>query len=308
MKTIHAPHTFITLVFFGYSILVIWQPQTNMAVILVSGLMPIAAVSMLWMVGLLLGKRRYLAGVHAFSMLLFLLVLLSAVQLDFSCVGNTHRSFSVLHANVLLRNSLNDFPEDKIVEADADVLIMHEYGRKWAERTAVSAGYPYSVEFPDWRCCYGAAIFSKLPITDSQVLWYTELDIPMITCIIQIGDQSFRIASFHARSPGVQSRLESRNEHLALAGEMLGEMKDMPLIVTGDFNAVPWDSNSRNFMRETKLRHCGTGLWPSFPTGLPFLPIDYSLSNDMVCCHEQRRIGMPGSDHLALLTTYSLKE
>ena len=222
----------------------------------------------------------------------------------------------IMSHNVLAGNRSYAAVKEQVVKIDPDLLVIVEYDQDWhiAMQSLIDDGtFPYSVRAPRWHG-FGIAIFSKLPLTDSQTYQLTGevTDAPMVTAEFMVGDQKLRLAGVHAFSPMTAFRLKLRNEQLSEAVEIL-KPSGTPTIVMGDYNCVPWSPFLDDFLKKTGYRDSRVGFgyqgsWNARYRWPALIPIDHAFVSPEVHVHD-RYIGQAaGSDHYPVVVEVSISE
>ncbi|WP_224996644.1 endonuclease/exonuclease/phosphatase family protein [Cesiribacter sp. SM1] len=264
-------------------------------------------ISLLWCGWLLLKHKSWKAGWLALWILLCIPVLIPQHHTSTPMQGNGS-TLRLAQVNVLQENRKHELVAQQIMSLDADVLAFQEVNKVWTDTLAelLSEEYPYYSLAPHEKH-YGMAIFSRKPLKDVQLnVW---AGYPVLSAKIRQGDQETLVLSVHTPSPVTLKRFKARNEELHEIAKFVREA-DMPTLILGDFNIVPWDSALKPLLQAAGLKDCRslhyTATWPS-PLGRWGIPIDYVLHS----AHWQRishgSAPIPGSDHKAMVATLALK-
>lgn len=292
--------------FLGYLLLLWIQPEYDLSIQLISVLPLPFAAALVWLFGL------WRAGWMGLWWLQLALVMTMAWVLLWPTVDrwatdqpDAQHDFSLLQANVLMKNTQKMATWEVIRKADPDVITLHEYGSSWVPLLERVSNYPYYLAYPTDSCCYGVAVFSRYPIADSEVYWHKlrRMPIPTLRLVLDVEGKSLTLFTMHTRSPGGQDKIRSRNRHLAWAADTLRQLPK-PLIATGDFNAVPWDVSIRAFKTRSGLQDVRNGYYPTYSDALPVLPIDYIFQSQELHCTQLQTLRLPGSDHVGLLAKF----
>jgi endonuclease/exonuclease/phosphatase (EEP) superfamily protein YafD len=209
--------------------------------------------------------------------------------------------------------SLNTFkgradPDQLHAAADrADVVVLVETlpagideleRRGWRDRFPHSAG-------ATGREVTNTIVFSRYPLRDSQRFgnsqfhqWATTVEVP------GVGD--VRLLAVHPCNPYCgQNRWA--NDHADLR-RVVQQNRALPLVVAGDFNAVP-DHGPMQELHRLGLRSAadllGSGWTPTYPANRllpPVLAIDHVLLDSRLAAASLDRVDLAGTDHLGLLT------
>ncbi|MDX2285165.1 MAG: endonuclease/exonuclease/phosphatase family protein [Bacteroidia bacterium] len=178
---------------------------------------------------------------------------------------------------------------------------------------------------------HGAAIFSRYPILDLDTLYMPKREINSGILITvetpagPVGVGNLHLSSFHiARHLRELPEWKDRIFRLHSFGvEVLRRQQEKveqvmsytrsypyPLILTGDFNAVPHSRITRQFSAEFRdsFREAGRGLGWSFPVlQVLGIRIDYQWMNQQVTAVQHRIVRSRVSDHYPILGVYQLR-
>jgi endonuclease/exonuclease/phosphatase (EEP) superfamily protein YafD len=149
----------------------------------------------------------------------------------------------------------------------------------------------------------GSVVYSRFPLRDSQPLprssfqqWATTVAVP------EVGD--VRLLAVHPCNPFCGGNAFA-DEHADLRAAIAGQ-PDLPLVVAGDFNAVP-DHKVMRRLRSDGLEDAsdlaGAGWLPTYPANTvvpPLLPIDHILVDSRLTATSVGTVRIGGTDHFAL--------
>ena len=236
------------------------------------------------------------------------------LQVEQPPAGDT--KIRIMSHNVLSGNRSFTAVKKQIVEVDPDLLVIVEYDQSWHEamQPLIDDGtFPYSVQAPRWHG-FGIGIFSKLPLTNTQTDQLTAdiTDAPMVSAEFMVGDQKLRLAGLHVFSPTTAYRLKLRNEQLADAAQVL-KQSDVPTIVMGDYNCVPWSPFLDDFLKQTGYRDSRVGFgyqgsWNARYRWPALIPIDQAFVSPEVHVHDRYIGESAGSDHYAVVIEVSISK
>ena len=231
---------------------------------------------------LFLGVRRWWFGALTLIALAWSMTGIVWVCLPVNQPPQGPKPMKVMSFNLLVQNQQHAEVIRRIVTEDPDVVTILEYASHWHEAlAALDEQYPYSVKQPRWHG-FGMAIFSKHPLTDTQVVNLTEqkTDNPMIVTKVNFGEQIIRVVGVHTLSPTNRFRLDIRNRQFVEIGDAL-LAEATPTVVMGDFNCTPWSPFLSDFLKRTGYRDSrqGFGYQPSWPSMYQLLriPIDHAF-------------------------------
>ncbi len=162
----------------------------------------------------------------------------------------------LLTSNVLQKNENNERLIDVIKKLDADVMIFTEANNRWRDAIVqnISSEYAYNVEFP-LDNTYGILMYSKFELVDPQIQFLVTDTIPSINSKVRLpsGDL-IQLYAIHPTPPMPQENPLStdRDAEMMLTSKLTRESK-LPVIVTGDFNDIPWSSPSKVFQNTSEL-------------------------------------------------------
>lgn len=192
-------------------------------------------------------------------------------------------------------------------EVDADIFTIQELNSDWKSliHSALEARYPYRIEEPWSRCCYGIALYSKFPVIKSRVI---ELErTPVIVAEIDMRGEHIQIISLHTRPPVAPNETPERNRQLEKVARMAAE-SEIPCIVLGDFNIVPWDGTFKQFLKTGNLTAVRDGFQATYPMDfrIPLIPIDHITYSGNLTPTSCEAVTIPGSDHRGLVVGFDM--
>jgi len=228
--------------------------------------------------------------------------------------NHAEQVITLLNFNTEFQHNDQMGPFKEIVEKDKpDIIALVEVNQKWLDGlNDTLQPYPYNK-----IAMYGPgmALYSKLPIIDTDVRFFGRSHHPRILCTIRLNNRLIRLEVVHPHTPSADGYNE-RNEEFTLIRDDLKNCRE-PVILVGDFNCGPWSPAFRTLI-EAGLQDSeqGFGPQPSWParTGRvvphllipPLIPIDHVLVSSDVCVKE-RVTGPPlQSDHLPVFVKLAL--
>ncbi|MEZ5670169.1 MAG: endonuclease/exonuclease/phosphatase family protein [Alphaproteobacteria bacterium] len=231
-------------------------------------------------------------------------------------------AFSVLSFNILASNLDLEDIEQRIREADADAVILIEYGPVHTPLgTALADIYPGQIDCAQTRGCR-MALMARRPFTLAQTMGRDQGTPPIVSARFALGEPEADSAAGDGAAPADEAEQAAADSvgftlvgtHLSRPFDGSGRWQardvdsliaamaglDGPLVVAGDFNATPWSRSMRTIRESTGL--CGAaGYRPTWPVwlGALGLPIDHILvSPDLAVTAET--LPPAGSDHLPI--------
>ncbi|WP_299700085.1 endonuclease/exonuclease/phosphatase family protein [uncultured Pontibacter sp.] len=229
--------------------------------------------------------------------------------------AESSQTFSLLVANVWMKNKqVADFL--KIVyDADPDIVLVMVTNSWWIERLSpLHKIYPHKVVYP-LDNTYGMALYSKLPLHNSQVKFLKHEQVPSIHTEVNIsGKASFVLHAMHPVPPKPSKHPDNIGEEeveLLKVGVMV-KQRQLPTVVAGDFNDVAWSNTSRLFGTDSKLGdiRIGRGLYNSFDATSYIMrwPLDHIYVSDEFKVLNLQKLPKFGSDHFPIYVELALTE
>ncbi|MEQ8516080.1 MAG: endonuclease/exonuclease/phosphatase family protein [Chromatocurvus sp.] len=213
----------------------------------------------------------------------------------------------LMNANVLTSNRGADRFLALVRSNNPDIVVTLESDTWWqAHLDSLEGDYPHSVKVP-LDNLYGMHLYSRLPLSDTEVAWLVEKDVPSIHTCVQLSETlQLRLHVLHPAPPSPTENEESTErdaELVIVAQSVAGETG--PVIVTGDLNDVAWSTTTRLFRKISGLLdpRIGRGMYNTFHADYPFLrwPLDHLFHSEHFTVSELRRLPGFGSDHFPLL-------
>ncbi|GJD75775.1 endonuclease/exonuclease/phosphatase family protein [Methylobacterium goesingense] len=217
----------------------------------------------------------------------------------------TDAGVSILIANVLESNRSYGPILDLVAAQDPDLLLLVETDAAWAHALEpLRARYPHVMAQPQDNT-YGLMFYSKLPLTDPQVRFLLEDDVPSVrTGVTLRSGQTFTFFGVHPRPPHPGQSSAPRDAELVMvAREVAADGR--PAVVAGDLNDVAWSKTNDLFQRISGLLdpRIGRGLYPTFNAKWPLLrwPLDHIFFSDDFLLGRIERLPHIQSDHFPIL-------
>src|SRR5690606_29899416 len=142
-----------------------------------------------------------------------------------------------------------------------------------------------------------------------KTFYFGREDIPSISFRVSVNNRDLNIVSLHPANP--VKDLPARDRDFAAVAKDFRRQARENIVVLGDFNATPYCSALRQFMKALSLKTArdGIGMLGTYPASWPFfmrLPIDHFMASEGIAVHEHRLGSDIDSDHLPLITVISL--
>ncbi len=214
-------------------------------------------------------------------------------------------SFSIVVANVYMHNRQADELLEIVKDKKPTFLLVMEVNDWWVQKLGtLRSGYPYRIERP-YDNTYGMALYSKLPLNDTNVLYLNQDKVPSFRAKVTLGDGAvFQLFTIHPVPPKPSEYPDNIGEKevaLMKAGRLIAARGTLPTLMAGDLNDVGWSYNSRRFETLSGLRdlRCGRGIFNTFDAKSMVLrwPLDYIYVSPEFKVLELERLDDFGSDH-----------
>lgn len=238
---------------------------------------------------------------------------LHAVEVKPSQTQDKQSTIRILTSNVLTPNRKADALIGLVNEYEPDILVTMESDSWWQEKLEVlQADYPHTVKCP-LDNLYGMHVYSKLALTDSQVEFLVESDVPSVHALVQLrSGQQVRVHFLHPAPPSPTEKESSseRDAEIIIVARSVAETRE-PVIVTGDLNDVAWSETTRLFRKISGLLdpRIGRGMFNTFHADYWFMrwPLDHLFHSGHFTLSRIGRSHHIGSDHFALFTELVLE-
>ncbi len=239
---------------------------------------------------------------------------LHSVQVESSQPEQVTDTVKILTANVLMGNRESGKLLSLVGKEKPDLILLTEPDSWWIEQfEPLRETYPYQVLHP-LKNTYGIALYSRLPLKDSEVKFLVESDIPSIhTVLITKSGRPVKFFGIHPRPPAPAEATETteRDAELITVGKKVRKLT-LPTIVAGDLNDVAWSPTTTLFQEisGTLDPRIGRGFFNSFHAEYPFLrfPLDHVFHTSDFRLADLRRLPYIGSDHFPIVIELSLEK
>ncbi|MUP45771.1 endonuclease/exonuclease/phosphatase family protein [Gramella sp. BOM4] len=175
---------------------------------------------------------------------------------------NEETGMKILTANVLQKNEISDSLIADMRRVQPDVALFTETNTRWknAIQEGIGASYPYKVEVP-LPNTYGMMLYSRFELINPEVKYLVDDSIPSIHTEIKLrsGDR-IRLHAIHPTPPMPQHNPSSSDRDAELMKVALeARNSEIPVVVLGDFNDVPWSQTVGLFKRIGELLDVRSG-------------------------------------------------
>ncbi|MGZ5247088.1 MAG: endonuclease/exonuclease/phosphatase family protein [Flavitalea sp.] len=229
--------------------------------------------------------------------------------------GDTSKrsSVSLLICNVLQHNKEYEKVLEKIYRYDPDMIITTETDITWEKQLEVlHKKYPNRVPVPQSNL-YGMHLYSKYPLSQTEVRYLIEPDIPSIKTRVQMNSGDWiNLIVLHPRPPvpGESSDSRERDSEIILVAKEVKKLGEA-VIVAGDFNDVAWSENTELFQETSGLLdpRRGRGFYNTFHAKYPVFrwPLDHIFHSNHFKLMQMERLGKVNSDHFPMFVKLSFE-
>jgi endonuclease/exonuclease/phosphatase (EEP) superfamily protein YafD len=216
-----------------------------------------------------------------------------------------------LMANVLQENRNSQGLLHIAEKADPDIILLTEIDPWWAREVGgLARTHPRTILEP-LSNTYGIGLYSRLSLTDGEVRYLLDDDIPSIRTRVALPDGTvFSLWAVHPSPPRPGDDTDERDaELLIVAKEAVGNSG--PAIVAGDLNDVAWSLTTTLFQEISGMLdpRIGRGIYATFNADWPLLkwPLDHLFASEEWTLGEFRRLEDIGSDHYPILVELCLQ-
>jgi endonuclease/exonuclease/phosphatase (EEP) superfamily protein YafD len=216
----------------------------------------------------------------------------------------------LLEANVQMTNEHDHRLLDIVRQVAPDVAWFQETDSWWEqELTPLGAEMPYGVAKaqPNY---FGVHLFSKLPLSDSQVHYLTDSRNPSVFASVRLpSGETVKLYAIHPRPPLVGQSTAERDGQL-LAAALAARDDPAPHVIAGDINSVPWEGVIGRTQRVGRVLdpRIGQGLYVTWNAKSPVLkwPLDQILPGPGFTLLSLQVLPAFGSDHRPYLAELCL--
>ena len=189
-------------------------------------------------------NKKFIAGVVLSALITgfnYIDVSSSYTQFHWNCTTRIPASnLKIGLFNVLTSNAKYHLLLKEIKTNNPDIAILQEVDKNWLQNIEeLKENYPNFIEYPRGDN-FGIAIYSKIPLDDKKIEYWSNYKIPVISAKIQKGNKIIKIYGSHTLPPTSKSYILTRNEVLKKIGKILDQanMDKEHIIVAGDLNTT----------------------------------------------------------------------
>lgn len=183
-----------------------------------------------------------------------------------------------------------------------DIVLVVELDQVAQDAFAELDGYPHRLEMIGRA--QGLGVYSRLPLQRRELKRIGGEEFWMSAIVdIEWDGGPVRLVATHPPPPISGEWWRRRDRQIAALGDWV-KAQEVPVIVAGDFNAVPWAPALQDLERESPLQNTRRGFgtaatWPTFGPGFR-IPIDHVFATAQFEAGSFRAGPVVGSDHLPL--------
>lgn len=263
----------------------------------------LSTLSIAFFITLLFLQQTAAAFIASIPIFVFLLKIISnpvKISNPKSNIRNKNQ-ISLLEANINYKNNKIKKLSSLLIKTNPDIIsvIEYHYPNDQLYKSLLSQNYKYQIVEPPHHD-YAIGIFSKYPLKkENLILIDNEI---ILTATITINNATLKIVCGHPYPPITKRYKTDWDKFFKELQKELAD-KSYPIILIGDFNAVPWYPEMIKLVEQNNLEYASTIWQQTFPTYLPLLriPIDHILITSNFELINSRRVKLPGSDHLGIL-------
>jgi endonuclease/exonuclease/phosphatase (EEP) superfamily protein YafD len=222
-------------------------------------------------------------------------------------------SIKLLVGNVYQYNREFQKLNVQIESESPDIVLLVETDKWWKDQCITHFGKDFPEQtLIDKENTYGMLLFSKLPLSNTQVRYLIDEEIPSITTQVELkGGQLIKLFALHPVPPVPTQNLYStdRDAEILLIGKEAKKEK-LPVIVAGDLNDVAWSYTTNLFQKISGLLdpRRGRGFYSTFHAQKPLFrwPLDHIFCSTHFRLQNMKRLKDIGSDHFPIMVQLHL--
>ena len=229
----------------------------------------------------------------------------------------------MVFVNKFLRNDQTQWVDEIIDREKPDFFIVAESDDAWVQSTNLTKRYPYRASEFD-QSVWGLDLFSKFPFTkpiqtdigvDVPGVIIASVNVPIQGSVGTLDDTAavttvpLNLVTAHIPPPVSSFRWNQARTMTRRIATPIRHASEA-WIMAGDFNSSPAGRVFQSMMHTAHLKDAfyGFGFQPTWNQEVWFLQtaIDHVLGNHFVYFTDAHTIAVPGSDHRALYSSFSI--
>lgn len=216
------------------------------------------------------------------------------------------RDIKVISVNVYQYNKAFHRFIAMIRTEQPDIFLTMESNMDWENAIASLADeYPYSENIA-LENTYGMHFYTKFKIKNLKVHYFVSDDLPSIEAELETAD-GYKFVFFGVHppppSPTEEETSKERDGDLLSVAKQ-AKKKNLPILITGDFNTVAWSRESILFKKSSGLidARYGRGYLATFHTKYWFfrIPLDLLYHSTSIFIKDLKILPSIGSDHFPI--------
>jgi len=220
--------------------------------------------------------------------------------------ANVH-PIRVLLINVETRIGKANKIADVIGRFEPDIIVLEEVNPELLSGLGpVLSEYHDKIQEPR-EDNFGIATYSKLPFTQSRIIYIGDAEVPSVIADIETAFGNFTLLATHPPPPAGAAYSRLRNGQLEGLPNVIREAVS-PVLLLGDLNVTPWSPHFTRLLRESGLKDSsqGRGVQPTWPSYFPLLliPIDHCLYSPRISILNKQIGPSVGSDHYPVIVDF----
>lgn len=228
--------------------------------------------------------------------------------------SNAQQKIKLLAANVLQENENKNEMVQEIKRHDPDIFVLTETDILWQKAVDqhFKDSYEYRVEIP-LENTYGMILYSKFELLEPEVKFLVDDSIPSIHSRMKLpqGD-IIQLYAIHPTPPMPQHNPKSTDRDAEMMKIALKSLeREIPVIVTGDFNDVAWSETTSLLQKVGRLLdpRVGRGFYNTFNANSFLLrwPLDHLFISEEFRIENISLGESAGSDHFPFYAELSLE-
>ncbi len=235
----------------------------------------------------------------------------SAKQVLESENNDPDRSFSILVANIYIKNRNPEKFLNTVNEYNPDIVCILEPDQWWEDQLSVlDDKYTHAIKRPS-DDTYGLIFYTKLKPHFSEINYIVEDYIPSVQSVLELksGDLiEFYCLHPNPPNPKFADDTTERDAELLIVGKKAKE-SSKPVIVAGDLNDVAWSYTTKLFQKISGLLdpRIGRGFYNTFHAKIPILrfPLDHVFISKSFRLIKLERMPDIDSDHFPIYAELS---